>query len=160
MAYLPTFTASIDGILCSFLNPVGTVNQTPRTLYITGVRIQSIVTTALTGGPCVMLYSLAFGHTALSLATAETGSFVTASAKAPRRIALGMESFASAAPLGSVSSTNFPVQMTFASPIVINPAEVSCNCSKERRHGYNIGCDHGGSHLRRLRRVDASSFLK
>jgi hypothetical protein len=112
-----------DGILCSYQNPVGGINQIPRTLFITGVRIQSMVTAAFTGGPVYVLYSLAYGHTAASLATAETASFVTASTKAPRRVPLGMENFVVSALVGAVSQTNFPVVMQFASPIVVNPGE-------------------------------------
>ena len=119
----PTLAANTDGILSSYQNPVGSVNQTPRTLYITGVRIQSIVTSAFTGGPVYATYSLAYGHTAVSLATAESGSFTNATAKAPRRIALGIESFAVTAALGAVSATNCPVVMQFLSPIVVNPGE-------------------------------------
>ena len=119
----PTLAVGTDGILCSYLNPVGSVNQTPRTMMITGVRIQSAVsTTALTGGPVVEAYSLAYGHTALTLATTESGSFTTATAKAPRRIALGFESFASAAAVGAMSAGD-AVHMSFASPIPVNPGE-------------------------------------
>jgi hypothetical protein len=122
-SWLPTLAAGTDGILCSYQVPAGGVNQTPRTLIITGVRIQSIVTTALTGGPVYELYSLAYGHTAASLATAETASFATASTKAPRRIALGLESFPVTAAMGQVSATNYPVVMQFISPVIVNPGE-------------------------------------
>ena len=122
-SWLPTLAIGTDGILCSYQVPVGSINQTPRTLVITGIRIQSIVTTALTGGPVYALYSLAYGHTALSLVTGESASFTTASTKAPRRIPLGIETFVVTAPVGQVSSTNCPVYMAFASPIVVNPGE-------------------------------------
>ena len=122
-SWLPTLAVPTDGIVCSYQNPTGSVTQTPRTLYITGVRIQSIVTTVFVGGPVYALYSLAFGHTALSLATAETGSFVTASAKAPRRIPLGMETFPTTAAVGTTSATGSFVSVQFASPIVVNASE-------------------------------------
>jgi len=128
-AWQPTLTASTDGILCSFAVPAGSINQTPRTLVITGVRIQSIVTTAFTGGPVYAFYSLAFGHTNVSAATAETGSFVTASAKAPRRIALGMEAFVVTAAVGQLSAGPV-VQMQFISPVVVNPGEFVAICAK------------------------------
>jgi hypothetical protein len=128
--YLPTLAANTDGILCSFQNPAGSVNVTARTLHILGVRIQSIVSTVLVGGPCYMVYSLAFGHTALSLATAETGSFVTASAKAPRRIALGLETFPATAALGTTTATGTPVVVKFDSPVVVNPGEFIAICAK------------------------------
>lgn len=121
--YLPTLAANTDGILCSFQVPAGSVNVTARTLVITGIRIQSIVSTVLVGGPLFMVYSLAFGHTALPLNTAETGSFVTASTKAPRRVPLGIETFGAAAALGTLGGGG-PVAVDFDhAPIVVNPGE-------------------------------------
>ena len=60
---------------------------------------------------------------AASLATAETASFATASTKAPRRIALGLESFPVTSAVGQVSATNCPVYMQFVSPVIVNPGE-------------------------------------
>lgn len=111
----PTLAAGTDGILCSYQNPAGGVAQTPRTLVITGVKIQGLVTTAFTGGPVLYAYSLAFGHTAVSLATAEA-----VAAKAARRIALGIETYAVTAAVGVVGQG---VSVTFQTPIVINPGE-------------------------------------
>jgi hypothetical protein len=121
-SWLPTLASGTDGILSSYLNPVGSITQPPRTMFITGVRLQSMVTTLLVGGPVYMFYSLGFGGTTLSLATAESASFVTATAKASRRIVLGMESFPSGANVGITSNT-VPITMTFASPVVVNPGE-------------------------------------
>jgi hypothetical protein len=121
--YVPTLAVPTDGILCSFLVPAGTINTTGRTFYITGVRIQSVVSATLTGGPCIMLYSLSYGGTTLSLATGESATFTTATAKASRRIALGIEQFAATAATGAVSTTNCPVYMQFVSPVVVNPGE-------------------------------------
>lgn len=124
ITYQPTLTASTDGILCSYQNPAGSVNQTPRTLYITGVRIQSVVSAAFTGGPVYAVYSLAFGHySSVSLATGEQTSFTSGTTKMPRRIPLGFEIFPITSAIGQVSTTNCPVQMTFLSPIVVNPGE-------------------------------------
>lgn len=120
-AVLPTLTANTDGILSSFQNPAGSTTQTPRTLVITGVRIQGIVTTVLAGGPVYYFYSLAYGHTAVSLATADTGSFVTATTKSPRRIPLGIETYGAAAAVGTLGSSG--IYVPFNSPIVINPGE-------------------------------------
>jgi len=113
---LPTLTANTDGIICSYQNPATTVTQTGRTLYITGVRIQSMVTTVLVGGPVQYFYSLAFGHTAASMATAES-----VIAKAPRRVSLGMETYVSAAAVGVLGSVG--VFMPFSSPVVVNAGE-------------------------------------
>jgi hypothetical protein len=116
-AALPTLAANTDGILCSFQNPAGTTVLPGRNLVITGVRIQGAVTTVLVGNatPVIYAYSLAFGHTAVSLATAEA-----AGTKAPRRVALGYESYAAAAAVGSLGQG---VAMSFAAPVVVNPGE-------------------------------------
>jgi len=117
---LPTLTAGTDGIVTSFQNPAGGVNQTPRNLVITGVTIGAGVDAALTGGPLAMAFSLAFGHTAVSLATAETSSFTSGTTKAPRRIWLGMSGIAATAPAGTVAQ---PIAVQFRSPIVVAPGE-------------------------------------
>jgi hypothetical protein len=84
-----TFSMPIntDGIIMSYQNPLGTSNGTRgRTLRLDAIYMTSYIQTALVstpGGPCINQYSLAFGHTALSLATAEGPA-----SKAPRRIAL------------------------------------------------------------------------
>lgn len=113
---LPTLTAATDGIVCSYLNPVPTLNISGRQLSIRGVKISAIVSAALTGGPVVYFYSLAFGHTALSLATAES-----ATAKAPRRVALGIQQCAAAATQWTSLGADVTVQ--FQTPIIINPGE-------------------------------------
>lgn len=111
-----TLAAGTDGIVCSYQVPAGTTTQPPRALYITGVKIQSVVSAAITGGPLIWAYSLAFGHTAVSLATAEA-----IAAKAARRIALGIESIVAltAGTLGSPSG----IYMPFVSPVCVNPGE-------------------------------------
>jgi hypothetical protein len=111
----PTLTVGTDGILCSYQVPAGSINITPRTLYITGVRIQGLVTTAFTGGPVYYAYALAFGHNLVSAANAEA-----VAAKAPRRIALGYETYVVTAPVGTLGQG---VTMNFNSPIVVNPGE-------------------------------------
>lgn len=123
---LPTLAAGSDGILCSYQNPANTTSVTGRTLYITGVKIQGAVTTVLVGNatPTIFALSLAYGHTAVSMATAEA-----AAAKAPRRIALGYETYAAAAALGAVGSQN-GVYMPFASPVTVNAGEFIAICAK------------------------------
>lgn len=132
---LPTLAAGTDGILCAYLNPVGGINQTPRNLYITGVNIQGVVTTALTGGPVIYAYALCYGGSsptgAGSLATPEVASFAapaTTTGKAYRRIPLGYESYIAAAAVGAVSGKG--VQMTFACPILVAPGEYATISAK------------------------------
>lgn len=119
---LPTLTANTDGIVCSYAVPAGSISQTARTLVITGVHISSMVTTVLVGGPVQYFYALAFGHTAVTLATAETASFVTGTNKAPRRLPIGCETFTAAAAVGSVGTPG-GLHLLLSTPIVVNPLE-------------------------------------
>jgi len=114
---LPTLAANTDGIISSYQNPLGTALIPAKTLYVTGVRVQGAVTTVLAGNatPVVYAYSLAFGHTNVSLATTEA-----ATSKAPRRVAIGYETYAAAAAVGTIGTG---VTMQFISPIVVNPGE-------------------------------------
>lgn len=114
----PTLAVSTDGIVSSFQVPAGSINVVPRTLYITGVKVQGAISTVLGGNatPVHYIYSLAYGHTAVSLATAEA-----VAAKAPRRIPLGFETpFSSASTVNTIGQG---VSVTFNSPIVVNPGE-------------------------------------
>lgn len=120
--YLPTLTVYQDGILMSYLNPVGSVTQQPRTLYIGAIRLNSFVGTILAGGPLALSYYLAYGHTAVSAATAEATSFTTGGGKAPRRVYLGSEAFPATAAAGSMA-TGPGINITLAAPIVVNPGE-------------------------------------
>jgi hypothetical protein len=89
---------------------------------IQGVTLSGGVNAALTGGPLILVYSVAYGHTAVSLATAESASFTNATTKAPRRVWLGVQTTvvtaAAGVPLGPA-----PITMAFASPIVVAPGE-------------------------------------
>ncbi len=104
-----------DGIISSYQNPVGSVSITPRNLYITGLRWFSMVQTVLAGGPFVYECGLAFGHTSVSLATAEA-----ASAKAPRKFAVGLYTLAATAAVGTLGA-NFV--HNFSTPILVQPGE-------------------------------------
>ena len=114
---LPTLAANTDGILDSYLNPVPTAAIPAQTLAIRGVWIDSIVTTVLAGNasPVVYVLSLCYGHNNISLATTEG-----ATAKAPRRIPLGICQFAAAAPLYTQGSR---IYVTFDRPLVVNAGE-------------------------------------
>ena len=114
---LPTLTAASDGIISSYQVPAGTATVPGKSLYITRLRISAIVTTALTGGPVLGIWSLAFGHTAVSLATAEA-----AATKAPRRVLLGVQTFAAAAAVGTQADRDIDIDFGDA-PVVVNPGE-------------------------------------
>jgi hypothetical protein len=120
-----TATAVTDGIVTSFLNPVGSTAITPRTLYITGVKIScanlgaAVATTAT-----VLAWSLAFGHSTVSLATAEG-----VTAKAARRIALGLMSWPVGAAIGAMPERG-DLMMQFDTPVVVNPGEYLATVAK------------------------------
>lgn len=120
---LPTLAVGTDGILFSFQNPVGGVNQTPRNLVIRGVSISGGVDVVLSAAALlVYTYSLAYGHTAISLATAETATFASPTTKAPRRIWLGVHTALLAAAAGSPLNPGH-IERQFAAPIVVAPGE-------------------------------------
>jgi hypothetical protein len=112
-----TIAVNTDGIISSYQNPLGSTTQQPRGMYITAIRIDSAIQTTLTGGPFILQWSLAFGHTSVSLATAEG-----AASKAPRRIALGIQTF-STSPGLTAGNIAAPLSSTFTTPIYINPGE-------------------------------------
>ena len=112
----PTLTAVTDGIVSSYQVPAGSATVPGKSLYITGVRVQGAVTTTLAGGPVIYAYSLAYGHTAVALNTVEANGTV----KAPRRVALGFETFPATAAAGVIGGS---VYMAFNSPIVVQPGE-------------------------------------
>lgn len=110
-----TLAVTTDGIIMSYQVPAGTVAVQGRRLRVSGVTINAYIQTTLTGGGYVAQYSLAFGHTAVSLATAEA-----ATTKAPRRIALGAHAVASGATATTVLT---PISITLQNPIYVNPGE-------------------------------------
>ncbi len=115
-ALLPTLAANTDGIISSYQVPLGTAALPGKSLYITGVRIQGIVSTILAGGPILGIWSLAFGHTSVSLVTAEA-----ATTKASRRIPLGIQTFPATAAVGVQADRDINVR--FEVPVVVQPGE-------------------------------------
>ena len=113
---LPTLTAGTDGIISSYQNPAGTAAVPGKCLYIRGVKIHGVVTTALTGGPVIGAFSAAYGHTSVSLATADG-----AGTKAPRRISIGIQCFAATAAVGTRDDRELFLDLE--TPICVQPGE-------------------------------------
>lgn len=111
-----TLAVTTDGVICSYQVPVATSVIPGKSLYITRVKIKSYVQTALTGGGYVAQWSLAYGHTAVSLATTEA-----ATTKAPRRVPLGAHSVASGA-AALVELTEISWEFEDA-PVCVHPGE-------------------------------------
>jgi len=114
--------AAGDMIASSYQNPAATINITGKNLFITGVRISCMNTGAVVAtAPTSLVWGLAYGHTAVSLATAETASFATATTHAPRRIPLGM----CTAPVGAAVGAMYDrdIVASFGTPICVRPGE-------------------------------------
>lgn len=120
-----TLAVNTDGIICSYQVPAGTTAVQGRRLVIRGVSLMSYVQTVLAGGPFVTQYSLAFGHTAVSLATAESASFTNATTKAPRRVALPAftQAVTAAQAVSTMVSQPGGSSVRFDAPIFVNPGE-------------------------------------
>ena len=111
--------AATDGIWGSVQIPAGTANVQGRRCVIRGVRIDAVNTGAAVATTATTLqFSLAFGHTAASLATTEA-----ATTKAPRRVALGYMTWPVAAAIGQ-GPQGGPINVDFGdAPIFVNPGE-------------------------------------
>jgi hypothetical protein len=109
--------ASTDCIISSFQNPLGSVNQQPRTLYIQGVNIDTQTVITATNAAMVLGWSLAFGHNAVSLATStNAGTGLTGA----NRIALGAQSITSTSPNGFIAQN---INRQFRTPIPVMPGQ-------------------------------------
>jgi len=123
LSTIATATAATDLIVTSYQVPAGTVAVQGRALRLHGVKISAanlgaaVATTATT-----LAWSLAFGHTAVNLATTESASFATGTTKAPRREALGIQYWPVGAAIGATPQ-NGDVYMAFSRPIYVNPGE-------------------------------------
>jgi hypothetical protein len=114
----------VDGWVTAFTNPAATINITGRNLVITGIHISSVnIGAAVATTPTTVQWSIAFGGTQLnSLATAESGSFVTATVKAARRVGVGIQSWVVGSAIGAQAEN---LQQDFSSaPIVVAPGEL------------------------------------
>lgn len=111
--------AATDGIWSEYGVPAAATTNNTKRLKVTGVRLDAVnLGAAVATTATTIQFCLAFGHTAVSLATAEA-----AAAKAPRRIALGMMNWPLAAAIGQGPDKG-PIQIDFSNgPIYVNPGE-------------------------------------
>jgi hypothetical protein len=114
-------TSTTDLIVSSYLNPLGGVNQTPRTIKLRGVKVDCVNTVAAVATTATTFaVALAWGGTTLTLAQTETASFANNTVKARRIQPIGVIGF----PVGAaVGATATGIQFDFEAPIVINPGE-------------------------------------
>lgn len=116
-----SLAVNTDGIICSYQVPIASVNMAGRRLVIHGISLMSFVQTVVVGGPYIAQYSLAFGHTAISLATTES-----AIAKAPRRVPLAnvTQSITAAQAVSTMVNQPGGSFIDFGdAPIYVNPGE-------------------------------------
>jgi hypothetical protein len=106
--------AETDYALFGYLNLAQTTSITGRNLIVRGVWIETINTGAAVATTATVLeWALGAGSTAVSLATTEA-----AAARAPRRLALGIQSFAVGAAIGAQASR---VDVNLDAPITVEP---------------------------------------
>ena len=117
-----TFTLAVntDGILMSYQIPSGTANVQGRRLKVTGVKMSAFVQTVLAGGPLNSTFALNYGHTAVSLATAEA-----ATTKARRVVLLPelTQVVTVAQAVNTIISQPGGSISMFSEPIYVNPGE-------------------------------------
>jgi hypothetical protein len=111
--------AATDGIWSSYQVPAGTVNIQGRRLVLRGVRLDAVnLGAAVATTATTIQFSLAFGHTAVSLATAEATG-----AKAPRRVAMGIMTWPVAAAIGQGPQGGSIYLDLGDAPLFVNPGE-------------------------------------
>jgi len=127
-----TLAVNTDGIVMSYQIPAGTAIFPGRTLVLRGMYLTSYVQTVIAGGPYTAEWFLAFGHTAVSLATTETGA-----TKAPRRVVLPFTQQVTAAQAVNTAISQNTTFVDFGdAPIFVNPGEFVQLCT---RHIGTVG---------------------
>lgn len=108
-------TNETDWALFGYTNPAGTSTLPGKTLYVTHIRVGETHVTGAAGVNATMFYWFAgTGSTAVSLATTDAAATV-----APRKVALGGQSFLAAAAIGT-QAAGFSVDFSSA-PLVCAP---------------------------------------
>lgn len=121
-----SLAVNTDGIVMSYQVPAGTANINGRRLVLRGMYLNSYVQTVIAGGPYTAEWFLAFGHTAVSLGTAEA-----ATTKAPRRIVLPFVQQVTAAQAVNTAVANSTNFVDFGdAPIFVNPGEFVQLCTR------------------------------
>ena len=104
----------------SYQVPAGTISIQGKRLKIRGVKLTAFIQAAITGGPFNNTFALAFGHTAVSLATAEA-----AATKKPRLVLLPelTQVVTATQAINTMVSQPFGGIAYFEEPIYVNPGE-------------------------------------
>lgn len=115
---LATLAAGTDAIINTYQVPLGTTASQGRRLVVSGVGIASFVQTVIATGPYCARFYIAFGHTALSLATTESST-----SKAPRRIMTPMVQLVTLNQAVSTLVAQTTYTFDLSDPIYVNPGE-------------------------------------
>jgi hypothetical protein len=115
-------TSATDVIISMYQNPLGGVNQTGRVMHIRGIKVDIVNAGAVNSAtvPTTIALALAWGSTAASLATTESGSFVNNTTKIRRPQPIGVVGLPVAAVVGQQGTS---VQFDFEAPVIVNPGE-------------------------------------
>ena len=98
----------------AYLNPSGTASIPAKTMYVTGIRIDTMNTVvAVATTATVLQWGCAVGSSGTSFATADSA---TAGTRAPRRMILGLQSFPVGATVGAVANT---IDVKFDAPLMV-----------------------------------------
>ena len=139
-------TSATDVIISSYQAPAGTVAVQGRRYRVNGVWVSATnLGAAVATTETAFALALAFGHTAVSLATAEG-----VAAKAPRRIGLGNLSWAVGSAIGAPAREG-SIYRSFTNPIYLNPGEFVAVVAKilvgtataSEVFAFNVGFDAG-----------------
>jgi len=116
--------ANVDAIFASYTVPAASATVQARRLKVVGIKLSGMVSTVVVGGPAYTEWYIAFGHTADSLATAESASFANSTTKAPRRVLLPelTTNMGAAAAAGTLLVQPTYISI-FPAPIYVNPGE-------------------------------------
>lgn len=115
--------AATDGIWSNYTLPAGSSTVQGRRLVITGVTVDAVnLGAAVATTATTVQLSLAFGHTAVSLATADSASMASGTTKAPRRKALGIMNWPIGAAIGAQPDRG-SIKLTLQNPIYVNAGE-------------------------------------
>lgn len=106
--------AETDYALFAYQVPAGTNALPGKTIYITDIRIgETFVVGAAVGTATVFQWSLGLGSTAVSLATTDGAATV-----GPRRMTIGSQAFAAAAPISTLAAG---VSIDLSAPVSVAP---------------------------------------
>jgi hypothetical protein len=123
-AVIAAVAAATDGIWSSYQIPAGSSTVQGRRAVIRGIVVDALnIGAAVATTATSIQFRLAFGHTAVSLATADTASMATATTKSPRSLPLGFLTWPVGAAIGA-SPTQGKLYVDLGdAPVYVNPGE-------------------------------------